>query len=249
MLVKRLMKKLMVALFVFTFSLIEAIAPIAVAEQPVVLELFTSQGCSSCPPADALLVRLAANPTVLPLSFHIDYWDRLGWKDPYSSPRSTDRQRDYAMAMGLNSVFTPQLIVDGAISVVGSNESEVREAIEMAGHRPHPVDIGILLNETSGDLNITVSGAKTSTAIEEADIFEIRFVSRAKTDVISGENRGRNLRSINNVTGIKLLGTWREEDSHYRLSPLRLPDDGIAIVVQMPHQDKILGSAVYSAHQ
>src|SRR5581483_3518730 len=94
-----------------------------------VLELFTSQGCSSCPPADALAGRLSTDPGLLVLSFHVDYWDDLGWKDSFSSQQSTDRQYQYARALRQQTVFTPQLIVNGRRSLVGSQENEVRKAI------------------------------------------------------------------------------------------------------------------------
>ncbi len=240
------MIKLVLTLFICAGSIAACASAIAdTAGQPVVLELFTSQGCSSCPPADELMGALAANPKVLPLSFHIDYWDRLGWKDPYSSRENTERQGNYAKAMGLDSVFTPQLIVDGAVSVVGSNESDVREAIVTAGKSPRPYNIGIRPEKTGGGMDITVSAEKTPASPGGLDIVEIRFVSQARTDVTAGENTGRNLESVNNVTSINFLGKCRDEKCSYKSSPLRSPDDGIAVIAQSPDYGHILGSAAY----
>ena len=95
----------------------------------MVVELFTSQGCSSCPPADALLGKLSKRHDVLPLAFHVDYWDYIGWKDPYASKDATERQYGYGHALGLNMVYTPQMVIDGSQDVVGSDESAVLRAI------------------------------------------------------------------------------------------------------------------------
>src|SRR5260370_32176115 len=95
------------------------IAPLHAGERPIVVELFTSEGCSSCPPADVLLAELAGRPDVLALSFHVDYWDRLGWKDPFSSPDATQPQHDYPDLFGLATVYTPQMVVDRRVPAVG----------------------------------------------------------------------------------------------------------------------------------
>lgn len=246
MIIKVLRKKLTVMLFVCSSILITVMSTISGAGvQPVVLELFTSQGCSSCPPADRLLGRFASDSNVLPLSFHIDYWDRLGWKDVYSSHESTERQSGYAKAMGLDSIFTPQLVVDGAASVVGSNESAVREAINRAAGKPREYDIAIVPEKKSGGFDATVAGIKPASAGIESDIFEVRFVSRSSTDVKAGENTGRRLESINNVTSINLIGRCSQHECSYKLSSLGSPDDGIAVIAQSPRQGQILGAAAY----
>src|SRR5579871_1709168 len=109
--------------------------PALVADAPVVLELFTSEGCNSCPPADELLGELAKEHDLLPLAFHIDYWNYLGWQDPFSAKYATARQYAYGQALGVNA-YTPQLVVDGARDAIGSDEAAVRSAIEAERTRP-----------------------------------------------------------------------------------------------------------------
>src|SRR5689334_24971625 len=112
-------------------------------ERPIVVELFTSEGCSSCPPADALLAELAGRPDVLALSFHVDYWDRLGWRDPFSSPAATERQHGYAVLLGLATVYTPQIVVDGKWQAVGSDHGEVEHALGAARRNRDEVPVGL----------------------------------------------------------------------------------------------------------
>src|SRR5205823_8102402 len=123
-----------------------AAAPVQAGERPIVVELFTSEGCSSCPPADALLAELARRPDVLALSFHVDYWDRLGWKDPYSSRAATDRQNRYAKLLALATVYTPQIVVDGRWEAVGSDRADVERALERARRDPPEVPVTLTLD-------------------------------------------------------------------------------------------------------
>src|ERR1700730_6696553 len=118
-----------------------AVTPVEAGERPIVVELFTSEGCSSCPPADALLAELAGRPDVRALSFHVDYWDRLGWKDPYSSRAATDRQNRYATLLALPTVYTPQIVVDGKWEAVGSDRAEVERVLELARREPPDVPV------------------------------------------------------------------------------------------------------------
>ncbi len=209
-----------------------------VTDSPVVLELFTSQGCSSCPPADDLLTELSSDPSVLPLSFHVDYWDNLGWKDVFSSPDTTRRQWNYARALGASSVFTPQLIVDGSASVVGSHAWDVRSTIASARKNAHPAHL-TLKPQPTGFL-VSIDKKYSS----DVDLWEIRFVTRASTDVKHGENGGRRMASVNNVTHIRKLNT-HDAATSYELGALEGAEDGIAVIAQARDQGRVLGSAAY----
>src|SRR5437868_6527970 len=146
------MRSIRLALIAICLSL--GFAPVKAGERLLLVELFTSQGCSSCPPADTLLAELGGRPEVLALSFHVDYWDRLGWKDPFSSPAATRRQHRYAELLGLAGVYTPQIIVDGKWQAVGSDRVEVERALAAA--RRHRDGVPVALAIDHGHVRITL---------------------------------------------------------------------------------------------
>lgn len=159
------------------------------AEGPVVLELFTSQGCSSCPPAERLLSKLAtagsfADRAVAPLAFHVDYWNDLGWTDPYSLPAWTERQRQYARAIDDDRVYTPELVVGGASGVIGSNVAGVTQAIQRA---PHPALLAAAAAWSKDAVTVT------ATAPNDADVWVAVWEDSTSTNVTRGENSGETL--------------------------------------------------------
>jgi len=163
----------------------------AAAEGPLVLELFTSQGCSSCPPADDLLARLAragslGDRPLAPLSFHVDYWNDLGWADPYSSPAWTERQRQYARVIGDDRVYTPELVVGGATGMVGSNLAAVTDAIQRAAH---PALLPATARWTADAVTVT------ATAPGDAEVWVAIWEDGTRTHVARGENAGETLAS------------------------------------------------------
>jgi hypothetical protein len=209
------------------------------AAGPVVLELYTSQSCSSCPPADALLQSLSQDPQLLALSFHIDYWDGAGWRDPYSRPESTARQRTYASVLP-GGVYTPELVVDGQSAMIGSRENEVRAAIVTGRTRPKPLDIAIT-PAGKQQLAISISGKKPA-GVTAADIWLITYNPRAVTSVRGGENRGETLTSINNVTAIAHLGQLGDQPQNLQAAMSNDPGDKYAVLVQLPNGGPILGA-------
>lgn len=222
------------------FALVVLIAsgPVAWAASPrAVVELYTSQGCSSCPPADAFAGRLRSDPAVLVLSFHVDYWDAQGWKDSFSSPVSTARQYAYARVSHEASVFTPQMIVNGTQSLVGSSEAPVLRAIAALKARDLPVHAE-LAEEPQGTLKLTLAGPERL-----GDVWEVRYVRSAITRIGAGENGGRTLETYNNVTRLEHLGAFKPGTRV--LAGLRAPEDGIAILVQAQGLGPILGAVSY----
>jgi hypothetical protein len=183
----------------------------------VVAELFTSEGCSSCPPADAVLDRLVHQQpipgvTVLGLGEHVDYWDRLGWRDPFSSAAFTRRQADYDTGVFRTSnVYTPQLVVDGRLQAIGSDVAAVDRAIAQAAQdHKIPIELTASLPKGAQRLQIRVQVEGTHPALREpADIVALVVEDRLVSDVGAGENRGRRLTHAAVVRTLGVLGTLR----------------------------------------
>ena len=204
------------------------------AERPVVVELFTSQGCSSCPPANAYLNELARQrPDVLPLAFHVTYWDRLGWKDPFSLPEATARQDRYGRRFGDGS-YTPEIVVDGASSHVGSYRGEIGSAIE-AAKRDSEAAAALSLMKDGTRLAITIGAGNG-----HGRVVLIGFDHDHKTAIRRGENGGRTLDEANVVRSIRSVGDWQG-------APLKLREnwpagEDAAAIVEAP-DGRILGAA------
>jgi hypothetical protein len=178
--------------------------PAAAADvpRPIVVELFTSQGCSSCPPADEVLGELSRRSDVLPLAFHVDYWDRLGWKDPFSSAAATARQRSYASWLSAPTIYTPQMVIDGRTDVVGSYRDRVLAAIDKA--RAVSVVVPLTLSVRDDAIDVRIGGAEA----KPAKLWLVGFDRHHVTKIGAGENGGRTLSEFNVVRGVEPLGDW-----------------------------------------
>ncbi|NUM80763.1 DUF1223 domain-containing protein [bacterium] len=159
---------------------------------PIVIELFTSEGCSSCPSADELLSELGmkGDLNIIPLAYHVDYWDYIGWKDPFAQKIFTERQNAYANALSLNTLYTPQTVIHGRLECVGSNRERIKEAIATA--RNHPAMAGITLSGNEARSAITVD-AISDVELPRSDVWVALFENDLTTSVKRGENGGRQL--------------------------------------------------------
>ena len=173
---------------------------------PVVVELFTSQGCSACPPADALLADLASRPDVVALSLHVDYWDYLGWEDPFAQPAFTARQKGYTRAAGERTLYTPQLIVGGVQSLIAPDAAEIETLIQTETARPPRVAMSVVPGETAGQFTIHLAAMQP---LEHGTVVQIvRYVPQAQVEILRGENAGQVLDFANVVTAWHAVAEW-----------------------------------------
>ncbi|MBV9827429.1 MAG: DUF1223 domain-containing protein [Alphaproteobacteria bacterium] len=206
------------------------------ATRPVVVELFTSQGCSSCPPADALLGDLANRPGVLALGFHVDYWDSRSWRDPFSTPEATARQRDYAQHFNGGQIYTPQMVVDGIREMVGSDARAVAAAL--AAPRAAATRVAF-----AGDGRSVTVGAGTG----RGRVLLVRFLRHRTTPIGGGENASRTATDTNAVETLAVLGDWAGGGVSYTIEPPR-QGEGVAVLVQAA-DGQILGAAGFGTRE
>lgn len=213
--------------------------PVAPTVSPIVLELFTSEGCDSCPPADALLAEFAEKPNVIVLSYHVDYWDRLGWKDRFSKRAFTDRQSAYAEAFQAKTVYTPQLVVHGTRELVGSNRVLAERTLRTAQREQAPSEqtLSLTAKWTTPPTKLRVSpelNNKRGEAVrpnEQQSLHLVLIQRHAETDVTKGENRGKHLKHINVVRQLVTVPLDRplRDDTEFEL-PKDLQPDEISFV-------------------
>jgi len=174
-----------------------------------VVELFTSQGCSSCPPADTLLKTLADDPSIMALTLPVDYWNYLGWKDTFASSRNSDRQRSYAKARGDGSIYTPQVVVNGIQHVNGASKAEIENAIGTTSKSLGPDRIPVRFWQENNTLNIATGGAQPGHPVEEATIWFGVVQTSGTVDITQGENKGKSLTYTNIVRELTPIGLWK----------------------------------------
>jgi len=208
---------------------------------PLAIELFTSQGCSSCPPADRHLGKLAARPDIVALSFHVDYWDYIGWKDRFATHEMTERQRTYARVLKQRYVYTPEMVVDGAAHEPGVKDAPIDALLAEARQRLPERATPKIVRASDGTLSIALAPFKL-TADAPADIMVAVYDRRHSTPVHEGENNGRTLENFNVVRAFDRLAQWDGSTAHWTVPADRFkPDQGVAVLVQQADQGPILG--------
>ena len=222
--------------------LVGAGSPVAAAEDAplTVVELFTSQGCSSCPPADRFLGELTKRGDILPLSVHVDYWDYIGWKDPFADPENTQRQRRYARTLGRRYVYTPQMVIQGAFDSTGSDRAKVLGKIAEAKKLDR---LAVKVSRAGGGLRITVPAGDIR---DRATVWLAVFDRRHDTEIKRGENSGSTLCYYNVVRGMTQIGVWTGQplDIVTKAADMQAQGrDSCAVIVQSLKTGRILGAA------
>jgi len=206
---------------------------LAAVDPPAILELFTSQGCSSCPPADALLGELARRPDVIALAWHVDYWNYLGWRDPHASKDWTERQRAYARLLH-DEVYTPALVVNGAAMVVGSDRRAVQAAMTSAASLP----LRLSVRRAANRLTIDLSGSDMGGGAAPAELLLVGYDAETTTRVGAGENGGRMLREYRVVRSARRLDPV---SATVTLETIAL-DQGVVVLAQ-DKSGRVVGAA------
>ncbi|HEX2790814.1 MAG TPA: DUF1223 domain-containing protein [Steroidobacteraceae bacterium] len=216
-------------------ALLLAVSGVQAQSRPTVVELYTSEGCSSCPPAEEQVGKLAKQDGIIALAFHVDYWDSLGWHDRFDFPEATARQRQYAHTLKLSTVYTPQLVVDGQRDVVGGGDGIGAGSAKTPGV---PVAISVQNNAV-----VVALGALQPAAA--CDVLLIAYLPEAVSKVTRGENAGHELHEFNIVRSIRKLGSWQGAGETFSVPLTALTPDAtaVAVLVQQRDQGPIVGAA------
>jgi hypothetical protein len=211
-------------------------------QRPLVVELFTSEGCSSCPPAEAAIGQLSARADIVALAYHVDYWDDLGWRDRFELPQSVTRQNVYARNLRRASVYTPQLVIDGRFDAVGADGSALAKAL--AAQR---TTVPLSVSRHEAELLVDISAQPQSPA---CDVLLVPYLRHAVSAIGRGENAGRTLEEFNIVREIRTLGGWKGESKTFRVPVSSLPRDAtdVAVLIQPAGQGPVVGAALQPLH-
>lgn len=202
-----------------TASLIGLSAPLAAEQIPVVVELYTSQGCSSCPPADAIMRDISDRDDVIAIAMHVDYWDYIGWKDEFGNPDHAKRQRAFANAGGRRTIYTPEMVVNGETDIVGARPMKVSEAIEHYKDRAPRMT----LDAKRSDSTLRIQGSVPSGKVKTMNVHVLRMYEKKEVKITRGENRGKTLEYHN------IAHDWQTVVTGWNgTSPLDITVQGVA---------------------
>jgi hypothetical protein len=233
---------------------IVAIIRPAHAEPRAVVELFTSQGCSSCPPADKVIGDLAKDPSVIALSMPIDYWDYLGWKDTLADARFSARQQAYSRVRGDRGVYTPQVVVNGSVHLIGSDRAGIEEAIGDTRKADGVMSVPVSMVLAGKQITVSVAGSNKSPAAMHGEVWICSIAKEVSIAIGRGENRGREVTYHNVVRNLLKVGDWNGSAGNWTVPLENISREGVdaaAVYLQDGNRDKpgpMLGAAYTSLH-
>ncbi|BAL05732.1 hypothetical protein BJA01nite_54330 [Bradyrhizobium japonicum] len=233
-------------------AIVAVIRP-AEAEPRAVVELFTSQGCSSCPPADQVIGDLSKDPSIIALSMPIDYWDYLGWKDTLADSRFSARQRAYSRMRGDREVYTPQVVVNGSTHVIGSDRAGIESAIGQTDKGTGVMSVPVTMSLAGKQINVSVAASKES-AVSRGEVWICSITKSVPIAISRGENRGQQITYHNVVRNLLKVGDWNGRPESWTVPLENLTRDGVdgaVVYVQDGSREKpgaMLGAAYTSLH-
>jgi hypothetical protein len=221
--------------------------PATSVETRAVVELYTSQGCSSCPTADALLRRLAKRDDIIAISWGVNYWDYLGWRDTAARPEFTERQKAYARKLGNGMLYTPQAVINGLAHVSGSDESKIKRAIDHSFKAFAASQVKVRLSAVDGKLVVEIGPARDGAPAKEATVWLAPIASSLEVPITRGENRGKTLVYANVARRLIPVGTWNGKPMTVRLERhdfMHGDADRCAALLQQGRGGPIIGAAL-----
>src|SRR6201995_698449 len=235
-------------------AIVAVIRPAHAADPRAVVELFTSQGCSSCPPADHIIGELAKDPSIITLSMPIDYWDYLGWKDTLADSRFSARQKAYSHMRGDRDVYTPQAVVNGSAHVIGSDRAGIEGAIGETEKSSGVMSVPVSMSVTGRQINVSVAASRAGPAAMHGEVWICSISKAVPISIGRGENRGREITYHNVVRNLLKVGDWNGSAGSWTVPLENISRDGVdaaVVYVQDGNRDKpgpMLGAAFTSLH-